>query len=461
MDNKYGTEDKQVKKRVKRARRHHFKSAREGSNPSLDGALHFPELHLLVSSPIGHPCTHAVGDQRQVQEKGLIHGLVSPEVAASISWEEFQAHKKKTRVLRAYDTSCSVTRTDGVRLTRKTYWVEVARDYSVQVPRFISPSRLSVMESTFVTCPEGYDTFALLGQPYLPTGFFHLLQMLFLDRHGIDPLPHKLEDDLLNNMIGRAGRKGLETSRTGGSSGKCSFNHLMKKHLSTPGAFPRHANALLIIILNSPSRCGYFAVYSSPYDEDGKIKSWFYNTPVVGGHQKLLKTQVQQFKLLEQFPSCRVETAQLLMFRNTVRTGMLACPHAADSMMEELGQALLEQHSDCMAGKPESLGYYLAMNSRHTLLCHAVKYHRDVFSDNSGDKIENKILLISRSRSNTTQEIALGRGGAGKGVFVYAILDWTGPSRARRQRYIDLGGDPNERVTQRLLDDFLRLNNLA
>eukprot|EP00957_Ditylum_brightwellii_P026123 1975109-Ditylum_brightwellii.AAC.1 len=62
--------------------------------------------------------------------------------------------------------------------------------------------------------------------------------------------------------------------------------------------------------------------------------------------------------------------------------------------------------------KPQ--GYYLAKNCRLTLLAHAVGYHKDTFSKNSGDKIETKVLLVPKDRSNTNSTIALGRGAAGQ-----------------------------------------------
>eukprot|EP00957_Ditylum_brightwellii_P205052 15342004-Ditylum_brightwellii.AAC.1 len=61
----------------------------------------------------------------------------------------------------------------------------------------------------------------------------------------------------------------------------------------------------------------------------------------------------------------------------------------------------------------KSQGYYLAKNCHLTLLAHAVGYHKDTFSKYSGDKIENKVLLVTKDRNNTNSTIALGRGGAG------------------------------------------------
>eukprot|EP00957_Ditylum_brightwellii_P185847 14149631-Ditylum_brightwellii.AAC.1 len=52
-----------------------------------------------------------------------------------------------------------------------------------------------------------------------------------------------------------------------------------------------------------------------------------------------------------------------------------------------------------------------------------VGYHKDTFSKSSGDTIENKMLLVARDGSDTNMQFALGRGGAGPGIFLYAVLD--------------------------------------
>ena len=59
----------------------------------------------------------------------------------------------------------------------------------------------------------------------------------------------------------------------------------------------------------------------------------------------------------------------------------------------------------------------MAKKCRLTLLAHAVGYHKDTFSNNTGDKIENKILLVSKDRSDTSSQVALGCGGAGPGIL--------------------------------------------
>eukprot|EP00957_Ditylum_brightwellii_P195031 14860290-Ditylum_brightwellii.AAC.1 len=142
-------------------------------------------------------------------------------------------------------------------------------------------------------------------------------------------------DALYNSLLTRSGKKGIESSRSGGSQGKCVFNKLMKKHMKNLGNFLRHTNGMMIIILNSSKRCGYFGIYSCPYKADRSLKVLFYNTPRVGGHQKLMHGQLVQFPLLTQFPSCRIESAQLMNYRNTTLHFGKVCPTAVVNMIGE------------------------------------------------------------------------------------------------------------------------------
>ena len=65
---------------------------------AIDGALHIPQHHVLVHLPIGHPSTHAMGDQQKYNEVGLMHGCVDAETASQISSEEFKNTEKKQKL---------------------------------------------------------------------------------------------------------------------------------------------------------------------------------------------------------------------------------------------------------------------------------------------------------------------------------------------------------------------------
>ena len=53
----------------------------------------------------------------------------------------------------------------------------------------------------------------------------------------------------------------------------------------------------------------------------------------------------------------------------------------------------------------------------HTLVCHAVGYHRDNFTGQQ-PSLENKICF------HVPRNVEMGRGGAGPTKYVVALLDW-------------------------------------
>eukprot|EP00957_Ditylum_brightwellii_P149816 11409517-Ditylum_brightwellii.AAC.1 len=69
-----------------------------------------------------------------------------------------------------------------------------------------------------------------------------------------------------------------------------------------------------------------------------------------------------------------------------------------------------------------SIGYYLANICWSTLLAHPAGYCKDTFSNNSGNKIKNKALLVSHDRRDMSSNLALGWGGTGPGLYDYALF---------------------------------------
>eukprot|EP00957_Ditylum_brightwellii_P187587 14284335-Ditylum_brightwellii.AAC.1 len=114
---------------------------------------------------------------------------------------------------------------------------------------------------------------------------------------------------------------------------------------------------------------------------------WVYNTPQIGGRQKLQDDQLNEFSILTKFPLCRVETAQLSQKLNEKLNYCVACPCAIDNFIGELENATALMVADSFK---HSIVYYLAKNCCLTLLAHRVGYHQDTFSNNSGDTIESK-----------------------------------------------------------------------
>eukprot|EP00957_Ditylum_brightwellii_P132713 10120452-Ditylum_brightwellii.AAC.1 len=66
-------------------------------------------------------------------------------------------------------------------------------------------------------------------------GMYHLIQFTFIDNNHHNPLNLDYMDELHNNLVKRAGKRGLEVSWSGGSQGHYELTSLIQKHL-------RHAN---------------------------------------------------------------------------------------------------------------------------------------------------------------------------------------------------------------------------
>eukprot|EP00957_Ditylum_brightwellii_P028203 2129345-Ditylum_brightwellii.AAC.1 len=73
------------------------------------------------------------------------------------------------------------------------------------------------MQSTFIDMPPGYESYAVLGEPYNPTSPYYLLQFTFHDKNSDTTSSLQYSDNLYYNLLRRAGKKGLEASRLGGS----------------------------------------------------------------------------------------------------------------------------------------------------------------------------------------------------------------------------------------------------
>eukprot|EP00957_Ditylum_brightwellii_P176435 13435777-Ditylum_brightwellii.AAC.1 len=65
--------------------------------------------------------------------------------------------------------------------------------------------------------PPGYDSYAVLGEPYISTASYHLLQFTFLDKNSDKTSSLQYSDKLYYNLLKHTGKKGLEASRSGGS----------------------------------------------------------------------------------------------------------------------------------------------------------------------------------------------------------------------------------------------------
>eukprot|EP00957_Ditylum_brightwellii_P101202 7712226-Ditylum_brightwellii.AAC.1 len=73
------------------------------------------------------------------------------------------------------------------------------------------------MKSAFIDMPPGYNSYAVLGEPYNQTAPYHLLQFTSVDKNSDNTSSLQYNDHLYYNLLKCAGKKEPETSRCGGS----------------------------------------------------------------------------------------------------------------------------------------------------------------------------------------------------------------------------------------------------
>jgi hypothetical protein len=213
------------------------------------------------------------------------------------------------------------------------------------------------------------------------------------------------------------------------------------------------------------------------YQNDKKVVSCFYNAPQPGGNQSLRAQDVKASQFLSQFPWCRVATAFMLQDLNRQRTvegTVCVAPTAAQKMMDRHSYAVLAalQHKSANPSSNHLRScpwWHLAMTAMHTFCLFAVKVHGDIFAglaarkEDKCDDMKNKVILVSRRRSDLSQALPLGRGGGGPGVFTCSLLDWGAGKRHRRNvhdYYVDQAQEaavaPHAVLTQQRMEGFLR-----
>ena len=393
---------------------------------SLDGCLVYPSYHLMIPGYIGIPQTHVVGPQTMFPgEKGIPHAVLDPVTAHKIDMEYYKSFPKKTKVLRSITDSVVFPDIHGDKIEKKVQWIilQMDRGAHISITKYCSPTYDQIISSSILS-PESeeIDVFAILGEPWEPKADYYLLACLFIKTHSLQNWDWSDSHLLFNEIKGMLPKNGYETARTGGSLGVCLKNNETRQFIYRKGSFPRKRSACRFIIVNTLARCGVLCYYCSKSNH--QYVGWFYNTPRIGGHVKIELLTATEYPFFTVFPECRVQTALMILYFN-----MKAKSSANDCKCLVSKAALDFLNEMCDIPKlleiNESWGVCLSLKAQHSLVTHPVGFHLDAFSAyRSSDMIENKICLFNVQKSDSSSKLALGRGGCGPGVFVYAILDW-------------------------------------
>lgn len=235
--------------------------------------------------------------------------------------------------------------------------------------------------------------------------------------------------------------RGFEAHRVGGSSGTTQVNKAFFQFLGTPGNFPRKGKGVKLV----RSKTRWDAFYVNTTDKNRcAILYKGYTQPQPGGSFFLPHEMLATFPILRQFMTLKIYTAMILEKLNNGFKSKTIQPGAVANQLKDLIEA---------RGMGKSCDEIIALVSaknKYTMVCYPVGFHIDHF--NKGEEsLENKVCFVHPRFKETC-----GRGGAGPGVFVWALLDWKYDRPGlRRQQFLALGGNPNKRVTQPAMEEFL------
>jgi hypothetical protein len=145
----------------------------------------------------------------------------------------------------------------------------------------------------------------------------------------------------------------------------------------------------------------------------------------------MTKADTSAFPFLRTFAESKPVAALILQALNEQvlaehQTGRLCFPPPVIKELEHLSLA----RSMHLTSKNELLDALVMLN-KHSMVACPAGCHLDVFADKE-PALENRMCFVNLRMGQETSGPALGRGGAGRGDFCWALLDWPLKRNQRR-----------------------------
>ena len=403
-----------------------------------DGYLHFPQVHILLDSPmVNHVDVHGLGKEDVFQgTPGLIHGVVDKYCATECARKNIIPSGSLTKVRVSHQSSIEFT--DVFNNTSKLrYLLEVFDIDDTVETKSLKHQRPTTEDIKNSLClnndMKDIDVWIVLGMSKSVDSGCQLINMRWNSHLDKNKWNNSLNvKDLYNNLLSKCKNKGIQAQRSGGSNGVTTLsNNDILRLISTNGAFPRKGKGVKIIKEKTRWKCYYIGVRK----KKNNFVSWNYQQPQRGGNFKMNKELQQKYKdITSAMTIAKYNTALLaVQISKILLTKVQAkAVQSAINDIDEVRSSLDNSHLDnsvSIARKKKKIDIddelikQLCLRNKFTLVAYPCGYHYDVF-DKKAHSLENKICFsYDACLNNNCKEI--GRGGDGNGKFVFAILDWT------------------------------------
>lgn len=469
---------------------------------SFDGVLVFPEFNFGADSPmLGKRCVdvHGLGEDEEVGLSGPWHYV--PSVVSCNNCSHLKA-----------SVFPMIDQGNIRRLAPQSVALPTGEEFLVQVilinqvktfsstkkgDNSLTAEEAAELNVFSITDRNGEDVTIVVGlwrekehASLLLCRFYDVWQQIPLNNNGIVQLYEEVSK--------RTEHSDLVRKRTGGSSGR--FEGVTEE---------------LLVLISQDTSCpkkglgqwwipGPNSLFLCYINEDCEAKSVEYSTPKWGGQFIVDPNMMLRFPFLFDFALCKIRAARLLDWFNANKAwgdNIVVTQKAVDAelynfqMSEELAAIIVQQKQESLLSEAwngtrkdgacsssssplyrrskiprevrvQHLTYEkmvlanYANYNMHTKVQHPVGAHQDSFGKSKEEddpdfkfkiySLENKICF---HHPRLFDRYGIGRGGAGPGKFVFAILDWQSSQSGARRRAVR-NNLPADQVPARISRDF-------
>jgi hypothetical protein len=422
-----------------------------------DGCFLVPNHRLMVAPSFKHVDVLSLARQVDSGEPGLLHGVMQPNVACF-----FEEQGLLPRTDPGLDLIADFRCSNSFRhpINKK----EVCLKLRISMYQYHGSDALA---GQTLTCPKVYqdqlhlmteaqceterrkfrsDVWIILGAPSVQEGDFHVVTARFLS-YDYSQWGGADTDALYNFFHCHLPKKGLSTDRVGGSNGtsKSINSKALLKFLRLPGITPRQSKSVLVI----PKGFDLHVFYVNPYGKKKVVKHYKYAIPTFAGQLRLCKSWLKKapecvYTILEMQVSCKVLMGAIAKSLNAIiktngwSSVVTGVPHKLKKYhnyrllcQEAVVVQEATNHRVQQLFRPEQeieTTFFLAATTKISVVESALFHHKDITHKHADHPklsafFEPKTLHVVANKSHDKTFPPLGRGGAGRGKYVFALLD--------------------------------------
>ena len=422
-----------------------------------DGVMILPEYQIAVAPSFKHVDIISMCKQKMAKEHGPLHGVIDPLMAAHFACQRSEPLQDISQFKHTYEHVCLE---ESQKVLVKLSFISVSRSSS-------SPEKGGTMEddeqwkscTLFMTEQQmqkehehGVDLWILLGEPRSRSSKadYHILTARWLGRK-IPELCHDSIYQFLKGHPNYKSRNGIQVDRCNGANGNIrTYDRTsLKKFMLIKNKCPGETKAAVII----PSEMGLKVFWKKEEEENVKKKKKKKNKSAIGnytypfplgGFQVSMEKGWLEKESATSLLDLMMEQAKAKLFVHKVVQEM-NCQRSANYERLIVSQAVKNQEDiykqirNAMKHPKKGLGedadneYLFLLISiavcKISVITGALRYHEDVASRSDDSKYhcfwepKTLIKIPSLSGKDGTTSLPLGRGGAGIGNFVMAIVD--------------------------------------